>query len=72
MPTKTLKFRPEAIDKARGNLFSVERLAGLVGRTRQTIDNWRKGRVEPGFSDICRLASALGQPLEFFTEEERG
>lgn len=45
--------------------LGVSEIARLVGRTRQTIRNWRVGRTHPSTADVKRLGEALGLSAAF-------
>jgi transcriptional regulator with XRE-family HTH domain len=48
------------------NGFTQETLARAAGVHQQSIARWERGQREPDWSVVCRLADALGVPLEAF------
>ncbi|GEM_PF-1414232 len=70
---------PENITKLREECgYTQEELAGIIGRTNQTISNWENGKTEISFNDAEKLCNAfncdimhlLGQD-KHKTKEER-
>lgn len=41
-------------------------LAAQVGKSRNTVDRWRRGESEISYGDMVSVARAVNQPLEYF------
>jgi transcriptional regulator with XRE-family HTH domain len=59
------KFNPARLKKARGKL-SVEKVAGEVGVSRDTVRRWEAGTTEPTATALEAIARLTGRTLNFF------
>ena len=51
--------------------ISVYRLAKMTGLSHNTLQNYKNGH-EPSFSNVVKIADALGVSLDEFREEKNG
>ena len=70
VPGDTLAAQIRAARKRRK--FSQERLAGLLGTSRERVNAWENGRSWPSERFAVKLSEALGLPPELFEAEEQG
>lgn len=45
-----------------------QQIADAIGVSRTTVSGWERGKFEPTFSTMVKLARLTGQPLEWFAE----
>lgn len=61
---------PDRIKEARKSVGLNQReLADLIGVTRQSVSQWEQGAKNPDGSTLFQIASALKQPVSYFTTD---
>ena len=66
------RLNPTRLRDARiAKRLNQSELAALVGVTRQAISAYELGEKAPEAATLMQIASALGQPLAFFTAQDR-
>jgi transcriptional regulator with XRE-family HTH domain len=43
-------------------------VAKKAGIGRSTFSDWKKGRSQPKYKKLCKIAAALDKPVEYFLE----
>jgi transcriptional regulator with XRE-family HTH domain len=62
MDTKELGAWVKAARQSRG--WTQQHLGDLIGRGKQNVSGWEKGRHEPSFLQVLRIRDLTGYPLD--------